>query len=249
MKLPFCAISFFACLVAVKAAGTTTPDPIVAAIDGVPSYRIYSIAQHESSFTGSCVAIRATICRTIHRFANDPGAAAREVDMAMHAACDAGHGVYDTATDRDTIVALGVLTSQGDHGTVHSCRTGNRLSGAGVYVEDYGAAVDRQSHDAITRLLGDKRSRYEALTTVVGYTADGFLIRQAMVAGVRTQNCLEVERAALREGAVTTAGLLVEMRARVALVQPERGPATWVPIDQLKLAGTRPVCSGAAVTP
>lgn len=237
---------------ALARAGPVTTDPVKTAVDSVPSYRIYSVAQHESMFTSGCQQIGATICRPIHRFANDPGAAAREVDQAMHTACTTAGGTYDAKADQDIIAALEGFHAGGPFEAVHSCRTGTNLSGIEVHVEDFGASVDRQPQDAITRLLGDRRSRYEALTTVIGYTAEGLSLhkaRQAVSLSIaQMQNCRANQSAALREGAMTTAGLLVEVRQQVALVQPNQGPAVWLPVDRLRLIHPPVPCDNATST-
>ncbi|QYE37027.1 hypothetical protein KZX46_21170 (plasmid) [Polymorphobacter sp. PAMC 29334] len=157
-------------------------------------------------FVSGCLQIGATICRPIHRFANDPGAAAREVDQALHTVCDAASGTYDAKTDQDAIAAFEGVHYAGPFEAIHSCRTGSNLSGVEVHVEDFGASVDRQPQDKITRLLGDKRSRHEALTTVIGYTAEGASLRRARQAASLSishmLNCRDNQRAALREGAM-----------------------------------------------
>ena len=119
----------------------------------------------------------------------------------------------------------------------------------GVHVDDYGAVVDRQPHDAVTRLLGDKRSRYEAVTSVVGYTVGDAIVRSDDFDRAQAARCHETTFADLHEGARTTAGLLVEMRSKVALVQPDHGPATWLPVEKLQVIGPRPGCADTPAAP
>lgn len=108
-------------------------------------------------------------------------------------------------------------------------------------VDDSAAGVDRQPHDPVTRLLGDQRSRHEAVTSVIGYTLPDVIVIGPIAERLRELGC-QTRYDDLHEGVVTTAGLLVEMRLRVALVQPEHGPAVWVPVDKLQLKNPRPGC-------
>ena len=238
--MTFTILSLIALSSAAVAAG---PDPIVAAIDAVPSYRIYQFQQHASQIDGECRRTGAMICRAIHRLSNDPGAGARDVDQAMHGACDAGSGIYDAAADLGAAVTSAALSlPAGKFDAVHTCRIGRRVRAIRVHVDDYGAVVDQQQHNPITRLLGDKRSRYEAVTSVIGYMIGDVVVLTENLDRARAARCHETTYADLREGVMTTAGLLVEIRSTVALVQPDHGPAIWMPVGKLELAGTRPGC-------
>jgi hypothetical protein len=123
--------------------------------------------------------------------------------------------------------------------STRGCRIQGRLSGMAIGVSDFGAFIDAPSPAKVLpglgKFLGPKRMRYEALTTVMGYTTTGLARLRTDLVAEGVARCERAARDALRERAETTTGLVVEVRARIALVQPNTGSATWMPLEQLRL--------------
>ena len=81
----------------------------------------------------------------------------------------------------------------------------------------------------------------EDLTTIAGWTPDALAARRADIRARADERCAAEYHAVIREGVETSAGLVIEARASVALVQPRVGTATWKPIAELRpIAPTRP---------
>ncbi len=230
--------------VPVAIVASTIAEPVIAAVASVPSYRIWAVETHDPGIAWRCQKIHATVCASYHRFSHDPGAAARELAQAMQTDCEAAGGASDDPSDIKRFGTIGTGLAMTRLGGVHMCHVEGKLSGMTVDVREFGTVVDAVQPGPISqsvyRLIGAKRSRYEALTTAIDYTFADLETHRAELIETSIASCREHVRAAIREGARTDTGLVVEVRSRVALVQPSVGAAVWRSIDELKPTNQTP---------
>ncbi len=193
-----------------------------------------------------CLAGLTTRCGYVDRRDKDPLAAAREMNGAVGAACAAAGGSYDAAADVARIAALfpGPLASDRMARLVssdHACRVGERVSGMRVATYDYPPTPGSMSS---LEALGIRHAPDRVVTAVYLFKAyevahhaderaDVVAFKAKMKRQAQASECARQAELAIVEGAVTNAGLLVEKREKVALVQPAQGSAVWMPIWQL----------------
>lgn len=227
-------------------AAVLSPANILAdAIATVPTMDMGRRSRGDGGVKYTCAMAHADLCRDVHRPAIEPGAAAGELDTALRSACSRMNGDYDVAVDIGLLSDVGlVAVTQRDHASysvTHSCRTVAGLGGVKVTVDDYWTRYRSLPYSQQrSRLLGPRQDSFEARTTVVGYSPAALQRWTAQRANERREMCRRAEQFSLSEGVQTTSGLVVEIRQRVALVQPTIGAARWLPIEELKLAKPTP---------
>lgn len=191
-----------------------------------------------------CRTVQADLCREVHRPAANPGAAAGELDTALRRACATMSGDYDAAVDIASLRDVGFEdTAQKDraqYSVVHACRTAAGLGGVQITVVDNWTRYRNLPYrEQESRLLGPREASFETSTMVVGYSPAAMQLRSQHRADERRETCRRNNRFTVREGVQTTSGLVVEVRERVALIQPASGPARWFPVDDLKPASVK----------
>lgn len=120
---------------------------------------------------------------------------------------------------------------------MHAFRTAAGLGGVQITVVDFWTRYRNLPYrEQKSRLLGPREASFETSTMVVGYSPAAMKLRAQRRADERREACQGGNQFNVREGVQTTSGLVVEVRERVALIQPASGVARWFPVDDLKPA-------------
>lgn len=215
-------------------------DPVTLAVDahGVPRLTNDMGPSAAADMRRHCIETRSLDCRMDRRSAAEPMAARDDLVRAISRHCAEAGGSFNVPADVERFssmlpVPLGSYRAVVVTSTDYTCRLQSAISGARITTYDFGAFSDKGRGNVLSRMLAGRRSSYEALTGVFVVPASRFAQLEDDRARRLAVGRYNLNRLLIVEGQRVCAGLVVERRGRVALVQPETAPARWMLVDDL----------------